>query len=148
MTVQALHAIRHDGVDYKTGEILQINRDDEERLVKLGAAVAVVTQVEESSGEETPQTFNDSKTEVKTDSLALALGVMTCNDIREYGERLGITFPKNANKAEMIARITEHDADIVLDALTDAALLALAEAEGIDVEDTADRDALLESLGE
>lgn len=146
MTVRALHAIRHDGVEYKAGELLQLNQDDENRLVNLGAAVYM--NAEELPNQEAPQIFNESNEEVDEDSLTVALGVMTGKEIRVYGERVGVVLPKNASKADMITKIVAHDADIVLDALSDAALLALVKAEGISVADDADREELLEALGE
>lgn len=134
MAVQAIHPITHDGVTYKAGELLRLLASDEQRLIHLGAAVLVTDSA--------PNMVN------QTDSLERALQAMTVKEVGNYGDGLGIAFNKKATKADMIAQIVATDGDILLDRLTDVGLRALADAEGIVVPDEADREGLLEALGE
>lgn len=133
MPVQAKHAINTGDYVYNPGDIISdLTADEEERLIRLGAA-AVVGDDDKNNAE---------------DSLAVALGVMTNADIADYGKSIGLDFASKATKADMIADILASDADINLALLSDEALRVMATAEQLDVPGDATREELLDALGE
>lgn len=133
MPVQAKHAINTGDYVYNPGDIISdLTADEEERLIRLGAAVVV--------GE-------DDKNNAE-DSLAAALGVMTNADIAGYGKSIGLDFVSKATKADMISDILASDADVNLGLLSDEALRVMASAEQLDVPENATREELIDILGE
>ncbi len=133
MPVQAKHAINTGDYVYNPGDIISdLTADEEERLIRLGAAVVV---------------GDDDKNNVE-DSLAVALGVMTNADIADYGKSIGLDFASKATKADMISAILASDADVNLELLSDEALRAMAVTEQLDVSENATREELIDILGE
>lgn len=131
MPVQAKHAINTGDYVYNPGDIISdLTADEEERLIRLGAAVVVGDK-------------NNAE-----DSLAEALGVMTNADIAGYGKSIGLDFASKATKADMISDILASDADVNLELLSDEALRVMASAEQLDVPENATREELLDVLGE
>lgn len=132
MPVQAKHAINTGDYVYNPGDIISdLTADEEERLIRLGAAVVV----------------GDDKNNAE-DSLAVALGVMTNADIADYGKSIGLDFASKATKADMISDILASDADVNLELLSDEALRVMASAEQLDVPENATREELIDILGE
>lgn len=132
MPVQAKHAINTGDYVYNPGDIISdLTADEEERLIRLGAAVVV----------------GDDKNNAE-DSLAAALGVMTNADIAGYGKSIGLDFSSKATKADMISDILASDADVNLELLSDEALREMASAEQLDVPENATREELINILGE
>ena len=133
MPVQAKHAINTGDYVYNPGDIISdLTADEEERLIRLGAAVVV---------------GDDDKNNAE-DSLAVALGVMTNADIAGYGKSIGLDFTSKATKADMISDILASDADVNLELLSDEALRVMASAEQLDVPENATREELIDILGE
>ena len=133
MPVQAKHAINTGDYVYNPGDIISdLTADEEERLIRLGAAVVV---------------GDDDKNNAE-DSLAVALGVMTNADIAGYGKSIGLDFASKATKADMISDILASDADVNLELLSDEALRVMAIAEQLDVSENATREELIDVLGE
>lgn len=133
MPVQAKHAINTGDYVYNPGDIISdLTADEEERLIRLGAAVVV---------------GDDNKNNAE-DSLAVALGVMTNADIADYGKSIGLDFASKATKADMISDILASDADVNLELLSDDALRVMASAEQLDVPENATREELIDILGE
>lgn len=133
MPVQAKHAINTGDYVYNPGDIISdLTADEEERLIRLGAAVVV---------------GDDDKNNAE-DSLAVALGVMTNADIAGYGKSIGLDFASKATKADMISDILASDADVNLELLSDEALRVMASAEQLDVPENATREELINILGE
>lgn len=133
MPVQAKHAINTGDYVYNPGDIISdLTADEEERLIRLGAAVVV---------------GDDDKNNAE-DSLAVALGVMTNADIADYGKSIGLDFASKATKVDMISDILASDADVNLELLSDEALRAMASAEQLDVPENATREELINILGE
>lgn len=133
MPVQAKHAINTGDYVYNPGDVISdLTADEEERLIRLGAAVVVV------GGDK-----NNAE-----DSLAEALGVMTNADIAGYGKSIGLDFASKATKADMISDILASDADVNLELLSDEALRVMASAEQLDVPENATREELIDILGE
>lgn len=133
MPVQAKHAINTGDYVYNPGDIISdLTADEEERLIRLGAAVVV---------------GDDDKNNAE-DSLAVALGVMTNADIAGYGKSIGLDFASKATKADMISDILASDADVNLELLSDEALRVMASAEQLDVPENATREELIDILGE
>ena len=133
MPVQAKHAINTGDYVYNPGDVISdLTADEEERLIRLGAAVVV---------------GDDDKNNAE-DSLAEALGVMTNADIAGYGKSIGIDFASKATKADMISDILASDADVNLELLSDEALRVMASAEQLDVPENATREELIDILGE
>jgi hypothetical protein len=133
MPVQAKHAINTGDYVYNPGDIISdLTADEEERLIRLGAAVVVC---------------DDDKNNAE-DSLAVALGVMTNADIADYGKSIGLDFASKATKADMISDILASDADVNLELLSDEALRVMASAEQLDVPENATREELINILGE
>lgn len=133
MPVQAKHAINTGDYVYNPGDIISdLTADEEERLIRLGAAVVV---------------GDDDKNNAE-DSLAVALGVMTNADIADYGKSIGLDFASKATKADMISDILASDADVNLELLPDEALRVMASAEQLDVPENATREELINILGE
>ena len=133
MPVQAKHAINTGDYVYNPGDIISdLTADEEERLIRLGAAVVV---------------GNDDKNNAD-DSLATALGVMTNADIAGYGKSIGLDFASKATKADMISDILASDTDVNLELLSDEALRVMASAEQLDVPENATREELIDILGE
>lgn len=133
MPVQAKHAINTGDYVYNLGDIISdLTADEEERLIRLGAAVVV---------------GDDDKNNAE-DSLAVALGVMTNADIADYGKSIGLDFASKATKADMISDILASDADVNLELLSDEALRVMASAEQLDVPENATREELINILGE
>lgn len=133
MPVQAKHAINTGDYVYNPGDVISdLTADEEERLIRLGAAVVV---------------GDDDKNNAE-DSLAEALGVMTNADIAGYGKSIGLDFASKATKADMISDILASDADVNLELLSDEALRVMASAEQLDVPENATREELLDVLGE
>ncbi|MDU4780390.1 MAG: hypothetical protein E6X90_00230 [Veillonella sp.] len=131
MPVQAKHAINTGDYVYNPGDIISdLTADEEERLIRLGAAVVVGDK-------------NNAE-----DSLAEALGVMTNADIAGYGKSIGLDFASKATKADMISDILASDADVNLELLSDEALRVMASAEQLDVPENATREELINILGE
>lgn len=131
MPVQAKHAINTGDYVYNPGDIISdLTVEEEQRLIRLGAAVVV-----------------DDKNNVE-DSLATALGVMTNADIAGYGKSIGLDFASKATKADMISDILASDADVNLELLSDEALRVMASAEQLDVPENATREELIDILGE
>ena len=131
MPVQAKHAINTGDYVYNPGDIISdLTADEEERLIRLGAAVVVGDK-------------NNAE-----DSLAEALGVMTNADIAGYGKSIGLDFASKATKADMISDILASDADVNLELLSDEALRVMASAEQLDVPENATREELIDILGE
>ncbi len=134
MPVQAKHTINTGDYVYNPGEIISdLTAEEEQRLIELGAVVAV-------SG--------DNSKGGEDDSFAVALEVMTNEDISKYGKSIGLEFASKATKASMIADILACDADINLGLLSDAALRAMVEAEHLEVPEDATREQLIDFLGE
>lgn len=132
MPVQAKHAINTGDYVYNPGDVISdLTADEEERLIRLGAAVVV----------------GDNKNNAE-DSLAVALGVMTNADIAGYGKSIGLDFASKATKADMISDILASDADVNLELLSDEALRVMASAEQLDVPENATREELIDILGE
>lgn len=132
MPVQAKHAINTGDFVYNQGDIISdLTVEEEQRLIRLGAAVVV--------GDDT----NNAE-----DSLATALGVMTNADIAGYGKSIGLDFASKATKADMISDILASDADVNLELLSDEALRVMASAEQLDVSENATREELIDILGE
>lgn len=132
MPVQAKHAINTGDYVYNPGDVISdLTADEEERLIRLGAAVVV----------------GDDKNNAE-DSLAAALGVMTNADIAGYGKSIGLDFSSKATKADMISDILASDADVNLELLSDEALREMASAEQLDVPENATREELIDILGE
>ena len=133
MPVQAKHAINTGDYVYNPGDIISdLTTEEEERLIRLGAAVVV---------------GDDDKNNAE-DSLAVALGVMTNADIAGYGKSIGLALASKATKADMISDILASDADVNLELLSDEALRVMASAEQLDVPENATREELLNILGE
>lgn len=133
MPVQAKHAINTGDYVYNPGDIISdLTADEEERLIRLGAAVVV---------------GDDDKNNAE-DSLAVALGVMTNADIADYSKSIGLDFASKATKADMISDILASDADVNLELLSDEALRVMASAEQLDVPENATREELINILGE
>ena len=133
MPVQAKHAINTGDYVYNPGDIISdLTADEEERLIRLGAAVVV---------------GDDDKNNAE-DSLAVALGVMTNADIADYGKSIGLDFASKATKADMISDILASDADVNLELLSDEALRVMVSAEQLDTPEDATREELLDVLGE
>lgn len=133
MPVQAKHAINTGDYVYNPGDIISdLTADEEERLIRLGAAVVV---------------GDDDKNNAE-DSLAVALGVMMNADIADYGKSIGLDFASKATKADMISDILASDADVNLELLSDEALRVMASAEQLDVPENATREELIDILGE
>lgn len=133
MPVQAKHAINTGDYVYNPGDIISdLTADEEERLIRLGAAVVV---------------GDDDKNNAE-DSLAAALGIMTNADIADYGKSIGLDFASKATKADMISDILASDADVNLELLSDEALRVMASAEQLDVPENATREELINILGE
>lgn len=131
MPVQAKHAINTGDYVYNPGDIISdLTVEEEQRLIRLGAAVVVGDKNNEE------------------DSLAEALGVMTNADIAGYGKSIGLDFASKATKADMIADILASDADVNLELLSDEALRVMASAEQLDVPENATREELIDILGE
>lgn len=131
MPVQAKHAINTGDYVYNPGDVISdLTADEEERLIRLGAAVVVGDK-------------NNAE-----DSLAEALGVMTNADIAGYGKSIGLDFASKATKADMISDILASDADVNLELLSDEALRVMASAEQLDVPENATREELINILGE
>lgn len=131
MPVQAKHAINTGDYVYNPGDVIyDLTADEEERLIRLGAAVVVGDK-------------NNAE-----DSLAVALGVMTNADIADYGKSIGLDFASKATKADMISDILASDADVNLELLSDEALRVMASAEQLDVPENATREELINILGE
>ena len=134
MPVQAKHTINTGDYVYNPGEIISdLTAEEEQRLIELGAAVAV-------SG--------DNSKGGEDDSFAVALAAMTNGDISKYGKSIGLEFASKATKASMIADILACDVDINLGLLSDAALRAMVEAEHLEVPEDATREQLIDFLGE
>lgn len=132
MPVQAKHAINTGDYVYNPGDIISdLTVEEEQRLIRLGAAVVV----------------GDDKNNAE-DSLAEALGVMTNADIADYGKSIGLDFASKATKADMISDILASDADVNLELLSDEALRVMASAEQLDVPENATREELIDILGE
>lgn len=131
MPVQAKHAINTGDYVHNPGDIISdLTADEEERLIRLGAAVVVGDK-------------NNAE-----DSLAVALGVMTNADIADYGKSIGLDFASKATKADMISDILASDADVNLELLSDEALRVMVSAEQLDVPGDATREELIDILGE
>ena len=134
MPVQAKHTINTGDYVYNPGEIISdLTAEEEQRLIELGAVVAVE---------------GDNSKVNEDDPFAVALAVMTNEDISNYGKSIGLEFASKATKASMIADILACDADINLGLLSDAALRAMAEAEHLKVPEDATREQLIDFLGE
>nr|DAO92097.1 MAG TPA: HeH/LEM domain [Caudoviricetes sp.] len=132
MPVQAKHAINTGDYVYNPGDIISdLTVEEEQRLIRLGAAVVV----------------GDDKNNAE-DSFAEALGVMTNADIADYGKSIGLDFASKATKADMISDILASDADVNLELLSDDALRVMASAEQLDVPENATREELINILGE
>lgn len=132
MPVQAKHAINTGDYAYNPGDIISdLTVEEEQRLIRLGAAVVVGD--DENNAE---------------DSLATALGVMTNADIAGYGKSIGLDFSSKATKADLISDILASDADVNLELLSDEALRVMASAEQLDVPENATREELIDILGE
>lgn len=133
MPVQAKHAINTGDYVYNPGDVISdLTADEEERLIRLGAAVVVGVD-DKNNAEE---------------SFAEALGVMTNVDIADYGKSIGLDFASKATKADMISDILASDVDINLALLSDEALRVMASAEQLDVPENATREELINILGE
>lgn len=133
MPVQAKHAINTGDYVYNPGDIISdLTVEEEQRLIRLGAAVVV----------------GDDDKNNADDSLATALGVMTNADIAGYGKSIGLDFASKATKADMISDILASDADVNLELLSDDALRVMASAEQLDVPENATREELIDILGE
>lgn len=132
MPVQAKHAINTGDYVHNPGDIISdLTVEEEQRLIRLGAAVVV----------------GDDKNNAE-DSLTVALGVMTNADIADYGKSIGLDFASEATKADMISDILASDADVNLELLSDEALRVMAIAEELDVPGDATREELIDALGE
>ena len=132
MPVQAKHAINTGDYVYNPGDVISdLTADEEERLIRLGAAVVV----------------GDDKNNAE-DSFAEALGVMTNADIAKYGKSIGLDLASKATKVDMISDILASDADVNLELLSDDALRVMASAEQLDVPENATREELIDILGE
>ncbi len=134
MPVQAKHTINTGDYVYNPGEIISdLTAEEEQRLIELGAVVVVNGDNSKGDGD---------------DSFAVALAVMTNEEISNYGKSIGLEFASKATKASMIADILACDADINLGLLSDAALRAMVEAEHLEVPEDATREQLIDFLGE
>nr|DAS46011.1 MAG TPA: HeH/LEM domain [Caudoviricetes sp.] len=133
MPVQAKHTINTGDYVYNPGDIISdLTIEEEQRLIRLGAAIVVSGDNKSNSG----------------DSFSEALGVMTNADIAGYGKSIGLDFASKATKEDMISDILASDADVNLELLSDEALRVMASAEQLDVPENATREELIDILGE
>lgn len=133
MPVQAKHAINTGDYVYNPGDVISdLTVEEEQRLIRLGAAIVVSGDNKSNDG----------------DSFAEALGVMTNADLAEYGKSISLDFASKATKADMISEILASDADVNLELLSDEALRVMASAEQLDVPENATREELIDILGE
>ena len=85
MPVQAKHTINTGDYVYNPGEIISdLTAEEEQRLIELGAVVAV---------------NGDNSKGGEDDSFAVALAVMTNEEISNYGKSIGLEFASKATKA-------------------------------------------------
>ena len=81
--------------------------EQEERLIRLGLAVKV-----EVEGEETAPTTEDVTTEETTEE-PVDLNTLSVKALREIGKQYGLTFKVGMSKDEIVAAITTAKADAV-----------------------------------
>ena len=138
MKVKALNAIKHDGETHGAGTIFTVDKESAAVLLEKGAVEA---------------SFGSEKT-VEIDAVALYentedFTTLKVPELKAICVELGL--PATGNKDDLLEAIAKSlvgEDDIDLDTLDEAALVALAKEENVDLPADADVEAMRDILAE
>lgn len=104
--IRAKHNIRHDGVAYKKGAIIDgLTKDENERLVKLKAAEFVITPQEELQKQKVTNNFTEIPPE-QFEELSKDLDdAYNAEELKRAAQEVGVDLSGASRKSDIIAAI-------------------------------------------
>lgn len=104
--IRAKHNIRHDGVAYKKGAIIEgLTKDENERLVKLKAAEFIITPQEELQKQKVTNSFKEIPPEQFEELRAALDDLYNAEELKREAVEAGVDLTDATRKAEVIAAI-------------------------------------------
>lgn len=104
--IRAKHNIRHDGVAYKKGAIIEgLTKDENERLVKLKAAEFIITPQEELQKQKVTNSFKEIPLEQFEELRAALDDLYNAEELKREAVEAGVDLTDATRKAEVIAAI-------------------------------------------
>lgn len=104
--IRAKHNIRHDGVAYKKGAIIEgLTKDENERLVKLKAAEFIITPQEELQKQKVKNSFKEIPPEQFEELRAALDDLYNAEELKREAVEAGVDLTDATRKAEVIAAI-------------------------------------------
>lgn len=104
--IRAKHNIRHDGVAYKKGAIIEgLTKDENERLVKLKAAEFIITPQEELQKQKVTNSFKEISPEQFEELRAALDDLYNAEELKREAVEAGVDLTDATRKAEVIAAI-------------------------------------------
>lgn len=104
--IRAKHNIRHDGVAYKKGAIIEgLTKDENERLVKLKAAEFIITPQEELKKQKVTNSFKEIPPEQFEELRAALDDLYNAEELKREAVEAGVDLTDATRKAEVIAAI-------------------------------------------
>jgi len=104
--IRAKHNIRHDGVAYKKGAIIEgLTKDENERLVKLKAAEFIITPQEELQKQKVTNSFKEIPPEQFEELRAALDDLYNAEELKREAVEAGVDLTDTTRKAEVIAAI-------------------------------------------
>ena len=104
--IRAKHNIRHDGVAYKKGAIIEgLTKVENERLVKLKAAEFIITPQEELQKQKVTNSFKEIPPEQFEELRAALDDLYNAEELKREAIEAGVDLTDATRKAEVIAAI-------------------------------------------
>lgn len=104
--IRAKHNIRHDGLAYKKGAIIEgLSKDENERLVKLKAAEFIITPQEELQKQRVKNDFKEIPPEQFEELRAALDDLYNAEELKREAIEAGVDLTDATRKAEVIAAI-------------------------------------------
>ncbi|MER2089519.1 MAG: hypothetical protein ABS920_07265 [Sporosarcina sp.] len=104
--IRAKHNIRHDGVSYKKGAIIEgLSKDENERLVKLKAAEFIITPQEELQKQRVKNDFKEIPPEHFEELRAALDDLYNADELKREAIDAGVDLTGITRKPDVIAAI-------------------------------------------
>ncbi|WP_342471633.1 hypothetical protein MHH70_12510 [Metasolibacillus sp. FSL H7-0170] len=104
--IRAKHNIRHDGVTYLKGAIIEgLTKEDSERLVKLKAAEFVITPQEELRKQKIDNNSHEIPPELFEELSAELDDLYNADELKRAATEVGVDLTGISRKSDVIAAI-------------------------------------------
>lgn len=96
-----LGGIRTDKGNYKTGDIIELSKEDAEALIREGVVEKVTEKVKPSEPEPVTEVKEETP-EVEEVKAETDLEELTKSELLDYAKEKGLEVPENASKKEIL----------------------------------------------